>query len=235
MVLLPKKPGDPLKGVLKDFETWRDGGPINLTLPKPQFACEITRNFTSQDGLNTQFKQGMQGNMLEESDSPAGIRMALIFIQGVTPKNTWVPRSHIRLGVQLTGDINDWKIEFRHTPNLTFFRPQQSNNKLLRAITGLLEGFKGNPQTFTAVYSDYMSKHDIKLVAEVIRKGIQDSGLYGELSKDDCTLADLFNASRCQVNEAGGGKGVTGIYARFSKSKPNIKHWKPNTRFVHLI
>lgn len=128
MVLLPKNGSDPLKELLADFEIWRDGGPINLTLP-PQFACEITHDFRSQDDPNMQFKQGMQGRFLRESNNAAGLKMALIFIQGVTPKNTWVPRSYIKVGVQLTGNINDKKIEFTHEPNLKSSKPRENSDK----------------------------------------------------------------------------------------------------------
>ncbi|KAJ8108342.1 hypothetical protein OPT61_g8240 [Boeremia exigua] len=218
MVLLPKGPGDPMKEDLRDFEIWRDGGPINLTLTAPQFACKILRDFKSQEGYNIQFREGMQGNMLEEKVNEINMMMALIFIQGITPRNTWVPRSYIDVGVQLTGNIDDWNFGFEHVPTLAFFRPAQIKDKLSRTITGLLEAFKGNPQPFTAYFAGYISKNDIKAISGSIESGIRKSGLYGELSKDDCTLADLFNASNCRINETGRGKGLTGIYARFSES-----------------
>lgn len=222
-----------MKVVMKDWASWRDGDPIDLTLTAPQFACQIKRNFSSQDGNNTRFEAGMQGNILEESDNAHGMRMALIFIQGVTPKNTWVPKSYINQGVQLTGNINDWRIELGRTPSLVVSKPRPNSDKLARTIAGLLSGFIVNPASFTAVYSDYMSKNDINLVSEVIQRGIRDSGLYEQLSKDDCTLTDLLNASTCQINEGGGGRGNTGIYARFSNSNHNIAHWQPDTQFVH--
>lgn len=108
MVLLPETPQHIFQNAMKTWGSWRDGDPVipsHLTYNGDDlYVFEIRRDFTSKDGLNINYKEGMLGICLYEGKY-RNLVMARIFIQVVTEhgldpgeQNAWIPRNDIRRG-----------------------------------------------------------------------------------------------------------------------------------------
>ena len=242
MVFLPDTPHNIFKDAMGSWSAWRDGAPIEPRPPtqnlQDQYACEIRFDFKSRDGNNIQYEKGMQGLCLYESDLK-GRRMARILIQGVTQhgsepgqQNAWVPLEYIKRGPRWSHDIKDWNLDISTLPQN--FRlsaiPQTGTNKLEQTVTALLQAIADTPATFMATFTELASRHGINAISSVILQGISEAGVGNILAQDDCNYREMYYTGSCHIDD-GRGQG-RGIYARFQKSLPEVKHWKPNTRSV---
>ena len=77
----------------------------------------------SRDGNNIQYTKGMQGQFLGESINPSGMRMAKIFVQGVTEtgpnpgeRNKYVPIATIKTGPRRQSDFSLFHIDANALP-----------------------------------------------------------------------------------------------------------------------
>jgi hypothetical protein len=237
MVFLPDQPADMFKHAFSDWEYRRDVAPANRhdvglstaaaqpstgpaqastpNTPSVDRACIITSDFISGDGYRIQYKKGMQGHFLGESTTPKGMRMAKIFIQGITEHgpdqgqaNKWVPVDRIEIGPHWRPNLKDWAIDlspFKASVRWDPTKDKLSDDKVAKTINNLLQAFMDTP-------ADFMGESFFRLVknvglggmSSVILRGIKDAGIYEVLLQDNFTCKDILDAATCHINNSSG-------------------------------
>lgn len=228
---------------------WADGAPIGPpphTLPSNEYGCEIKVDFvfTYGPGDLVTYKTGMQGHLLEEKDHSSGVRIAKVFIRGVTESavsaHRWVPRQNIAVGKPWRDNLKDWNIKAR--PFTTVVNPgrwvtawEPDGTVFGTTVTKLVTAFYRQPPDFLgSKLSDFIEKHGgPSTVSQKIIEGVKKAGLFGVLNQKDFRVQDLLNASSCKIPSTSSFK-KGGIYARFSRSSPSVTYWRPNTQYAYV-
>jgi hypothetical protein len=189
----------------------------------------------------------MQGCLLEERDTPQG-KLAKIFIQGVSEhpymgkwiQNQWVPAHIVTKGEPWKHDPKDWKIKLNLTqqPNVDTRLSQSSSDLsvLGRTITKLVTAIFAVPAQFGGTeMQNLMSvkKIDANYVSKAIIKGIKDANLYGTLNRPNFSITEVIQNASQRINLHYHSRGI-GIYLRYHETKPQLKYWKPNTKYIYV-
>jgi hypothetical protein len=250
MVWLPVgAPHNVLKAVKPSskWSEWADGAGLGTAPHKqrPQeYACVINKDFRDTSS-NIQYKKGMQGRLLEEKSNDQGVRLARVFIQGVTEgkgfTNRIIPRMNIDKGPPWRDDINDWEVKVNLIPETVEVQawetPGLQNTTMLgRTIARLTTCFRDSP-------ADFMEEDTPKLInkigivnfTNIIIDGIKRAGLYTVLARPsgDFTKEELINAAKYTIDR-GSKTNACGIYARFHQTGSYAPRWTSDTSYVYV-
>lgn len=229
------------------WSQWADGADLGRAPHcerESEYTCVLNRDFDDSTA-KIRYKRGMQGRLLEEKKIGNEMKMAKVFIQGVTEgqgfSNRWVPRDYVDKGVPFKSDINDWTVRANlsqqdfiaqawTTPNLP------DTTKLGKTIGNLTTFFHDSPANFMEEsIPSLIDDIGIANFTRTVLDGIKEAGLYkvltrpsGDFNKDELIQAASF--------KFGPGSTVdkSGIYARFHKSNSHAPLWTPNTTYMYV-
>jgi hypothetical protein len=212
MVFLPDEPANIFRNALGQWEDWRDGAAVipHQWQPPIVHACVIKEDFISRDGHAIKYKQGMQGHFLRDSTNDKGMRMAKIFIQGITEHgphdgqaNAWVPYDMIKIGPRWKANIDDWDIDispFKGVVRWSSGIQKPGDDRLAATVKQLIQALLDTPTDIIVTggaFASMVKKYGAGGMAEVVLRGIRDAGLYQALLKEDFTHQDLLDAATC--------------------------------------
>ncbi|PVI00272.1 hypothetical protein DM02DRAFT_708773 [Periconia macrospinosa] len=210
----------------------------------PQRACEIIQNtrFTDAGAIIT-LKTGMQGWCVDERTNENGVRVASVWIPGVTNDENfstrWIPRSYINVG-EIRKDFSEWDILISN-PDIQIGAVPQSNqvdpSKLGRTIEMSINAILLQRPHFIiqSLLDSIQQCGGPTTVTNTIIRGIRKAGLYDVLNTASFTIEDLLDKAKYTIpSDRSRRKG--GIYVRFHKLKSSVEgsEWESHTTYLYV-